>query len=98
MSTQMLTNLLKNIILVAALFLNVSNCFAWTGYDRFNGSEVEISSGNLVREGETIKFYDWEKEEDHNAEVRAIDYLFNSTRLEIYDYIEQKVRIFDMDN
>jgi hypothetical protein len=91
-------NFLKNIIVAFCFFLNIGNSFAWTGYDYFNGSEIEINSGNLVREGETIKFYDWDSEEDRNAEVRSVDYLFNSTRLEIYDYIEQKVRIFDMDN
>ena len=91
---------LKNIITVLVLyfFLNISNCFAWTGYDNFDGSEIEISSGNLVREGEAIKFYDWGSEEDINAEVRSVDYLFSSTRLEIYDFAAQKVRVFDMDN
>ncbi len=91
-------NFPKNIIVACCFFLNISNCFAWTGYDRLNGSEVEIGSGNLVREGETIKFYDWDKEEDRNAEVRSVDYLFSNTRLEIYDFIEQKVRVLDMDN
>jgi hypothetical protein len=94
----MSTHFPKNIIIVCYFLLNINDCFAWTGYDHSNGSEIEIGSGNLVREGETIKFYDWDKEEDHNAEVRVVDYLFNSTRLEIYDYIEQKVRVFDMDN
>ncbi|MES2677559.1 MAG: DUF5334 family protein [Pseudomonadota bacterium] len=95
----MSTHFPKNIILITAFFLiNAADCFAWTGYDHSGGSEIEISSGNLVREGETIKFYDWNNDEDRNAEVREVDYLFSSTRLEIYDYIEQKVRVFDMDN
>jgi hypothetical protein len=93
-------NFLKNITALLALcvFLNISDCFAWAGYDNFDGSEIEISSGNLVREGETIKFYDWGSEEDRNAEVRSIDYLFSATRVEIYDFVTQKVRVFDMDN
>jgi len=93
-------NFLKNIIAVLALYsvLNISDCFAWTGYDNFDGSEIEISSGNLVREGEAIKFYDWNSEEDRNAEVMSVDYLFGITRVEIYDFVAQKVRIFDMDN
>ena len=96
----MSTHFPKNIVFVLALiaFLKVSDCLAWTGYDRNNGVEIEISSGNLVREGETIKFYDWDQEEDRNAEVRSVDYLFSATRLEIYDYVERKVRVFDMDN
>jgi len=97
-------NFPKKIILISAclisfrILLGIENCFAWTGYDRSGGSEIEISSGNLVREGETIKFYDWDKEEDRSAEVRVVDYLFGTTRLEIYDYLEQKVRVFDMNN
>ncbi len=100
----MSTNFPKKIILISVsallfwILFGAENCFAWTGYDRSGGSEIEISSGNLVREGETIKFYDWDKEEDRNAEVRAVDYLFSATRLEVYDYLEQKVRVFDMDN
>lgn len=92
-------NFLKNISLITTcFFLGFSNCFAWSGYDYYNGSEVEIGSGNLVREGETIKFYDWGKDEDRNAEVRAVEYLFSSTRLEIYDYLEKQIRFFDMEN
>ena len=100
----MSTNFPKKIILILACLISftvlfgIENCFAWTGYDRSGGSKIEISSGNLVREGETIKFYDWDKEEDRSAEVRVVDYLFSNTRLEIYDYLEQKVRVFDMDN
>jgi hypothetical protein len=97
-------NFPKKIILISAsvfllcILFDARNCFAWTGYDLSGGSEIEIRSGNLVREGETIKFYDWDKDEDRNAEVRSVDYLFDSVRLEIYDYLEQKVRVFDMDN
>ncbi len=93
-------NFLKNIIFITlwCFALSTNNCFAWTGYDNADGSEIEIGSGNLVREGEEIKFYDWSKGEDHKAEVRSVDYLFNNTRLEIYDYPEQKVRVFNMDN
>ncbi len=72
--------------------------FAWTGYDVVDNSEIEIGSGNLVREGEEIRFYDWQNQEDRRAQVRAVDYLFNTTRLEVYDYIDQKTRIFDMNN
>jgi len=68
------------------------------GYDYVNGSEIEIGAGNLVREGEVIKFYDWNKEEDHNAEVRLVEYFFGNTKIEVYDYVEQKVKVFDMEN
>ena len=93
-------NFLKNIvtILVITFYILLSdNCFAWLGYDRLNGSEIEIGSGNLVREGEIIKFYDWDKEEDRKAEVMSLENLFSGSRLEIYDYVESKIRVFDME-
>ncbi|MFT6219900.1 MAG: hypothetical protein ACJA02_000691 [Myxococcota bacterium] len=71
---------------------------AWTGYDFADGSEIEIGSGNLVREGEQIRFYDWKSQEDRRAEVIDVEYLFNRTRLEIYDYSTQKNRIIEMES
>jgi len=91
---------LKNIIfvIVVMFFIGINNCFAWVGYDQNSNEKMEIGSGNLVREGETIKFYDWKNEEDRSGEVRVIEYLFNSTKLEIYDLIDNEIRIFDMEN
>ena len=92
-------NFPKNIFLLAIIFFFYNNnCFAWTGYDLNNNAEIEISSGNLVREGETIRFYDWGEDEDKSGEVKSVDYLFNRTRLEIYESISNEVRIFDMEN
>lgn len=92
-------NFLRNFTLLTAfLIIKAANCFAWMGYDYVNGSEIEIGAGNLVREGEVIKFYDWNKEEDHNAEVRLVEYFFGNTKIEVYDYVEQKVKVFDMEN
>ena len=79
-------------------FIGVNNCSAWVGYDHNNNSRIEIGVGNLVREGETIKFYDWKNEEDRSGEVRAIEDLFNSTKLEIYDLVDNEIRVFDMEN
>jgi hypothetical protein len=95
----MSTNFLKNILLLfCCFFLKTNSCFAWNGYENYSGEQIEIGSGNLVREGEVIKFYDWGSQEDRNAEVRSVDYLFNTTRLEIYDFVDEKIRVFDMDN
>ncbi|MCE3255009.1 MAG: hypothetical protein K0R25_503 [Rickettsiaceae bacterium] len=93
-----MTNFVKSAALLAAVFfLNISNCLAWNGYERGGGSEIEISKGTLVREGEDIRFYDWDKAEDRKAEVRAVEYLFNGVRLEVYDFVEKKIRIFEME-
>lgn len=84
-------------LLFVILIFYSSNVHAWTGYDNHDGSEIEIFSGNLVREGEEIKFYDWNSEEDRIAEVTSIEYLLDRTRLEIFDFIAKKNRIFDME-
>ena len=91
---------LKNIVFVSTIvfFIGVSRCFAWVGYDQNSGDKIEIGSGNLVREGETIEFYDWKNEEDRISEVRDIEYLFNGARLEVYDLVDDEVRIFDMED
>ena len=70
---------------------------SWSGYDYEFNSEIEIGSGNLVRDGEVITFYDWEAQENRKAEVIEIEYSRNSTRLEIFDLTEQKSRIFEME-
>ncbi len=85
------------IFFLVSIFTSTDS-FAWTGYDNSDGSEIEIGGGNLVREGEEIKFYDWKSEEDRRAEVKSVEYLSNRVRLEIYDYFELKIRVFDMDN
>jgi hypothetical protein len=95
-----LKNILKRIIMIICMIISfeVRESLAWTGYDSVDGSEIEIGSGNLVREGQQIRFYDWENEEDRRAEVIDVEYLFNRTRLEIYDYVDQKNRIFQMNS
>lgn len=85
------------IISFFVILFNSQTSFAWTGYDHADGSEIEISSGNLVREGEEIRFYDWKSEEDRLAQVRTVDGLLSGVRLEIYDYSAKEIRIFDME-
>ncbi len=78
-------------------FTSFIDCFAWNGFERSTGAEIEIGSGNLVKEGEVIKFYDWESEEEKRAEVVSIEYSLASTRLEIYELMTRKNRVFDME-
>jgi hypothetical protein len=79
------------------LYISINNCFSWTGYDQNSNKIIEISSGNLVKEGEMIEFYDWKNKENRSGEVREIEYLFNSTRLGIYDVVDSEIYFFDMD-
>jgi hypothetical protein len=87
----------NSFIILLLLFVFISSkAFCWEGYDYESDSEIEIESGNLVREGELIKFYDWRSEDYHRGEVNSVENRFNGTRLEIYDLELQKERIFDM--
>jgi hypothetical protein len=74
-----------------------SQVWGWDGYDRESSSSVEIGAGNLVREGNRIQIYDWQDGNYHDAEVKLVEYNFNSTRLEIYDLKTKKTRILWMD-
>ena len=46
--------------LVYIFFLfSFSPSFSWEGYDYNKGAYIEIEKGNLVRDGETIEFYEY---------------------------------------
>lgn len=61
-------------IFLFLIFLSLS-ARCWDGIDIKNRSLIEIGSGNLVREGLFIDFYDCEDGILHEAEVVLIEYL-----------------------
>ena len=89
---------MKIFVVLFLLLLFGHNAFAWDGYDRQNDAAIEIGRGNLVREGNIIKIYDWKEDEYHDVEVRQMEDSFKSVRLEVYDLDSQQERIFDMEN
>lgn len=91
---------LKNIVffVIGALFFVGNNCFAWIGYENESDAKIEIENGSLLREGEIIRFYDWQLEEDRSAEVISVEYMLDTIRLELYDNVDDKIRIFDVEN
>ena len=88
--------LIKAGAFLAFIFIS-SNSLAWDGYDYDNGTAIEIGSGNLVREGNVIDIYDWKKGEYHKFEVRLLEDVFNSSRIEGYDLDDQKIRVLEME-
>ena len=68
------------------------------GYDYSNETSVEIESGNLVREGETIDVYDNEAGEYRQADVYSIENNGSYTEVEVYDYEAGEYRTFEMNN
>lgn len=83
---------------ITAFLLVVSfNSYAWDGYDYETGTYVEIDKGNLVRSGEEIEVYDYDKGEYNYYEVESITGNGSGAELEIYDYETGEYRILDMD-
>ena len=80
------------------LFLIPQSLLAWTGYDYDNKTEIEISEGNLVREGLIIQFYDSKLDNYHSAKVLFLDEVAGGTRIQIKDLDSKKERFFIMEN
>lgn len=81
-----------------ALFFLIPNLLlAWSGYDYSTGSYIEIESGNLVRTGNEIEYYDYATASYHYGTVESMSSGGGSVELEIYDYQTGEYRYFDMD-
>ena len=78
-------------------FLIPNLLLAWSGYDYSTGSYIEIESGNLVRTGNEIEFYDYATGSYHYGTVENFSSYGGSVELEIYDYDSGEYRYFDMD-
>ena len=85
---------------ILALLVLVIPCFtyAWDGYDSDAGTDVEIGQGNLVREGETIEYYDYSSGEYRNADVESINHYGGSVEVEVYDHDSGEYRTFEMED
>lgn len=89
---------------IAALCLLTSLCSAllsatasaWDGYDWDNSADITIESGNLVRQGQEIEYYDWGKSEYRYGEVDRIQRYGSTVEIEVYDYDEGEYRVFEM--
>lgn len=82
--------------LAAALCLFALPAAAWDGYDWDNNSDVTIESGNLVRQGEEIEYYDWGDSEYKYGDVESINRYGSTVEIEVYDYEEGEYRTFEM--
>lgn len=80
-----------------ATFLSLP-VLAWDGYDYESGDYVEIESGNLVRSGETIEFYDYDSGEYRSADVESISRFGSSVEVEVYDHDSGEYRTLEMED
>lgn len=86
-------------LFAAGIMLAVStSAFAWSGSDTESSGSIEIEAGNLVRQGETIEFYDSDAGEYRSADVESIKSYGGSTEVEVYDQDSGEYRTFEMDD
>ncbi|OIR25694.1 DUF5334 family protein [Bathymodiolus thermophilus thioautotrophic gill symbiont] len=85
-------------IILSVLLLIISySVSAWDGYDHNTGNYVEIDKGNLVRQGNEIKYYDYETGEYKYGCVESVNSYGSSVEVEIYDYNTGECCTFEMD-
>ena len=68
----------------------------WYGYDYDNKTEVEIDSGNRVREGSMIQFYESKSDNYHTARVLFVEAIAGGTRVQVLDLDVKKERTLTM--
>ncbi len=92
-------NLLKSSVSISILFLfiNISSALCWSGIDKESNSEIEIGSGNLVRESLIITIFDWNSNNYHDVEILEFESSFNGSTLKVFDLELKKNRIFEME-
>ena len=89
----------KTIITFFTAFFFITNpSYAWNGYDYDNKTEVEIETGNLVREGLIIQFYDLKADQYHSAKINYMESVPGGTRIQLEDIDAKKERTFIMQN
>ncbi|MBM3589970.1 MAG: hypothetical protein FJX30_01140 [Alphaproteobacteria bacterium] len=90
-----ISQLLVLIILVLIL-AGYSEAKAWSGYDYDCKTEIDIGSGNLVREGNLIQFYDSKDDNFHTARVQFVQSVAGGTEVNVIDLDTKKERFFLM--
>lgn len=75
-----------------------TGALAWDGWDYEAGSAVEIDKGNLVRDGETIEYFDYDSGSYRSGTVQEIDRTGSSVDVDIIDDETGESRTFEMDD
>lgn len=90
---------MKKITITLVFFSAImsSNIYAWEGVDNDSGSDIEIESGNLVRAGEEIEYYDHDYGEYRSADVESVESSGSGAEVEVYDHESGEYRTFEME-
>lgn len=85
-------------MLAFGILLLTPHAFAWDGTDHESGADIEIDSGNFVREGEMIDYYDYNSGDYHSGSVESMERNGDGTvDLEVYDETNSEYRTFEME-
>ena len=87
---------MKKLIGIIFLFIISNAVSAWSGTDQ-DGNWVEIESGNLVRSGEDIEYYDSDSGEYKYGTVESVNGNGFGAEVEVYDYDSGEYKYSDMD-
>lgn len=94
----MKTTTTKIILLCCLLFLLPNYSKAWDGFDYDEKTSIEISTGNLVREGSIIQFYETKTDRYKTAKIVFMQSVTQGTEIELLDLDSNKIRVFVMRN
>ncbi len=79
-------------------FLYPFSVLAWEGYDYQNKTSIDIPTGNLVREGNIIQFYETKSDNFRSAKIIFMQSVAMGTEIELVDLENNKTRFFIMNN
>lgn len=86
------------IIQIIALLLLSKHCFSWEGQNTNTGTQIEIESGNLVRDGEEVEVYDYDLGSYHTVEINNISQYGSIIELEVTDLDTGDQHILEMED
>lgn len=82
---------------ITIIFFNIHPSLAWDGMDVKQNSTITIETGNLVREGSIIDFFDSVDGNYHTGKVLMMNSVSHGTELTIEDFTNKhKERLFLM--
>lgn len=85
-------------IAVAVFLAAIGAAFAWDGTDQESGADVEIGSGNLVRPGSDIEYYNHDSGGNSSATVESINRYGSTVEVEVYDHDSGEYRVLEMED
>lgn len=86
------------IALTAALLSISLSAAAWDGVEAESGNDIEIETGNLVRSGESIEYYDYEEGEYKSVTVEDINRYGSTVEIEVTNDDTGETVILEMED